>query len=314
MTSQPLVSVVIPAYNAASYIQDTLESVRSQTFTDWELLVINDGCTDATAKIVEIYHRIDPRIQLVTQLNSGVSAARNLGAKLAQGELIAFLDADDQWLPEKLAIHVVHMKSDPQIGISFARVEFLTIDGIPTGKFTNCSLFNLKPENFLYTNPTVTTSNIVIRQNLFRQIDGFDQAINYSEDMELLFRSACLTEWKIEGIDRVLVRYRIHTTGLSSTLNRMEAGWLQFIHKARSISPKLVNQHFASAHAAYLQYLARQTLRLGLSHALGIEFINRAFQSDWRSMLQPRSLLISLVIYAKYFTANLGQKPGFQKF
>jgi glycosyltransferase involved in cell wall biosynthesis len=293
MTSQPLVSVVIPAYNAAPFIRD---------------LVINDGSTDGTVNIVETYCRMDPRIQLVTQPNSGVSAARNLGVKLAKGELIAFLDSDDQWLPEKLAIHVVHMKSDPQLGISFARVEFLEIDGTPTGKFTNCSLFNLRPENFLYTNPTITTSNIVIRRNLFREIDGFDQTIHYSEDMELLFRSACLTEWKIEGIDQVLVRYRVHTTGLSSTLDRMEAGWFQFISKARSISPKLVNQHFAAAHAAYLRYLARQTLRLGLSHALGIQFINRAFQSDWRSMLQPRSLLISLVIYVKYFTANLGAK------
>ncbi len=308
MTAQPLVSVVIPAYNAALFIGETIESVRSQTLTNWELLIINDGSTDNTAEIVETYCQTDPRIQLISKPNAGVSAARNLGGKLAQGELIAFLDADDQWLPEKLAIHVDRMNAVPKIGISFARVEFLEFDGTPTGKFTNCSLFNLRSENFLYTNPTVTTSNVVIRTELFREIDGFDPAIHYSEDMELLFRSSCLTHWKIEGINRVLVHYRIHRTGLSSTLNQMEAGWLQFVRKAQSIRPNLVNQHFASAHASYLQYLARQTLRLGLSHALGIQFINRAFQSDWSFMLQPRSLLLTLLLYAKYFTSSPGVK------
>jgi glycosyltransferase involved in cell wall biosynthesis len=301
----PTISVIIPAHNAAAYIAATIDSVRSQTFTDWELIIIDDGSTDATAAIVSQFCQSDSRIQLVVQPNCGVSATRNRGAALARGSLLAFLDADDQWLPHKLAMHLQFMHAHPDVGISFARAEFLSQAGVPTGKVTTCALTNLHPQNFLYTNPTVTTSNVVIRRNLFQKLDGFDCNINYAEDMDLLFRCASSTTAKIEGIDSVLIRYRIHNTGLSSTLHNMEAGWLQLIQKARKLDPDLVNRHFASAHAAYLQYLARQALRLNLPTHVGLDFTNRAFRANWNFMIrQPRSLLIALAVYARYFLAT----------
>lgn len=298
------VSVVIPAYNAAHVLPEAIESVRAQTFTDWELWIVDDGSTDHTQEVVKAYN--DDRIKLIFQTNSGVSAARNHGALRSQGELIAFLDADDRWLLDKLKVHVEFMDLYPDVQVSFARVEFLTVDGVPTNKLTNCPLRNLSAADFLYLNPTVTTSNVVIRRELFEKLKGFDQTINYSEDIELLFRSMQNYGAGIEGIDQVLVRYRVHNTGLSSTLYRMEEGWHQLIEKARMLNPELVDRHYPSAYASYLQYLARQTLRLKSPAAIGVDFVNRALKSDRTFVFkQPKFLLISIAVYLKFFLSQL---------
>jgi len=310
MNSKPTISVVIPAYNAAHYLSDTIHSVLAQSYTDWELLIINDGSTDTTESVVNRYCQQDGRIQLVTKENGGVSSSRNLGATLAKGELIAFLDADDKWLPNKLAVHAEYMHSHPEVGVSFARVELMNSDGSSMNKLTSNQLTQLQPQEFLYSNPTVTTSNVVIRRDLFHKMQGFDQTINHSEDMELLFRIASCSDFKIEGINQTLVQYRIHNTGLSSTLKNMEDGWKKMLEKARQLHPELVSKHYASAYASQLQYLARQTLRLGLPPELGVDFVNRAFQADWGLMIrQRRSMLIAITIYATYFVSRLSANP-----
>lgn len=297
------VSVVIPAYNAAHVLPEAIDSVLAQTFTDWELWIVDDGSTDHTQEAVKAYD--DDRIKLITQSNGGVSSARNCGGMRSQGELIAFLDADDRWLPDKLSVHIEFMDTHPEVQVSFARVEFLTVDGVPTNKLTNCPLTNLSAADFLYLNPTVTTSNVVIRRELFEKLGGFDQTINYSEDIELLFRGMQNDGVIIEGIDQVLVRYRVHNTGLSSTLYRMEEGWHKLIEKARILNPELVNQHYSSAYASYLQYLARQTLRLKSPAQIGVDFVNRAFKSDRTFIFkQPKFLLISIAVYLKFFLSQ----------
>lgn len=305
----PSISILIPAYNAARFLAEAIESVLAQTISSWELLIIDDGSIDNTAEIANLYCQKDSRIKLISQINRGVSAARNLAIRLAKGELIAFLDADDKWLPNKLAVHVQYMCAHTNVGISFARAEFLTPNGSPTGKITTCQLTNLKPENFLYTNPTITVSNLVVKRHLFEELDGFSEAINYSEDMEFLFRYSCCSDSKIEGIDQILVQYRTHATGLSSTLNKMEDGWHTFMNKAKKIRPDLVKQHYSSAYASQLQYLARQTLRLGLPANLGVELMHRAVQVDPHFIVKkPRNLAILLVIYIRYLTSILNIK------
>lgn len=108
MSDSLTLSVVMPAYNAANFITQTIESVLNQTFTDFELLIIDDGSTDNTLEIAEQYAQRDRRIQVLSHVNQGVSATRNRGVKIAKGKLIAFLDADDIWLNDKLAAHLQH--------------------------------------------------------------------------------------------------------------------------------------------------------------------------------------------------------------
>jgi hypothetical protein len=151
-----------------------------------------------------------------------------------------------------------------------------------------------------------------VRREVFQQLPGFDQDMSYSEDMEWLFRVLCNTQWKIEGLDHVLMEYRITERGLSSDLYRIEEGWKKLIAKAQENAPKLVNQHYPLAQATHLRYLARQTLRLGLPPQVGIDFMTRALRSDWTLFFKEprRTLVTSLAVYGKYLFA--GFYPNFK--
>ncbi|MBU7583568.1 MAG: glycosyltransferase family 2 protein [Nostoc sp. TH1S01] len=305
--TSPMVSVVIPAYNAAQFLPDAIASVQQQTFADWELLIVNDGSTDDTIEVIREYQKNSDRIHLINQPNQGVSTARNHGVENSQGQIIAFLDADDQWYPDKLSQHLTHLQSNPRLGVSFAQVEILNQTSEPTGQISSSRLTQLKPEYFLSENPTTTTSNWVIRKEVFTQVGGFSPEMSYSEDLEWLLRVICTTDWQIAGINQVLTRYRTSSSGLSSQLYRMEAGWNQLIAKARIYAPQLVERHFALAQAVHLRYLARRAFRLQLPAKVGIDFISRALHSDWRLLFhQPQRTLLTLVaVFAKLLIEKL---------
>ncbi len=307
MSDRLMLSVVMPAYNATSFIAQTIESVLNQTFADFELLIIDDGSTDNTLEIAKQYALRDRRIQVLSQVNQGVSATRNRGVNMAKGKLIAFLDADDIWRNDKLAAHVQHFANNPNLAVSFSRVEFISFAGESTGQVSTSRLINLKPEDFLYENPTTTMSNLVVRADVFAQVGGFAEDMSYSEDLEWLFRVSCYqrpekSPWQIEGIDRVLIAYRASPSGLSASLYRMEAGWDLLIERAREYAPDLVKQHYSLARAIHLRYLARRAFRLNLPPHVGRDFINRAICSDWRIFLREprRTLLTLLATYSRY--------------
>ncbi len=311
----PMISVVMPAYNASGYIGQTIESVLNQTFTDFELLIIDDGSTDSTLTVAHQYGRRDRRIKVISQANQGVSATRNRGIQEAKGQFMAFLDADDLWLTDKLAAHIEHFHTNPNLAVSFSRVEFISTDGEPTGQISTSRLVNLKPEDFLYENPTSTMSNPIARSEVFAQVGGFAEDMSYSEDLEWLFRVMCYRRqgeppWQIEGIDRILIYYRASPAGLSASLYRMEAGWDLLIDKAREYAPFLVEQHYSLARAVHLRYLARRAFRLDLASQVGVDFINRAISSDWRIFLKSphRTLLTLLATYAKHLFSVLKPK------
>lgn len=309
MHKVPQVSVIIPAYNAAHCLAETMTSVQQQTFTDWELLVIDDGSHDRTAEIVQQFQQDDVRIRLIRQPNQGVSIARNRGVAESQAAIIAFLDADDQWLPTKLNAHLEQFQANPQLGVSFAQVEFLTQSGKPTGQISSSQLTGLKPANLLCENPTTTTSNWVIRRAVWSEVGGFCATMSYSEDLEWLLRVVCAQHWQIAGIPAVLTRYRTSTTGLSADLYRMEAGWHTLVDQAKTYTPDLVQQHFAIAQAIHLRYLARRALRLRLPATIGIDFMFRALKSDqsllWR---QPhRTWATLLAVYGLALVQPLSQ-------
>ena len=305
MKSLPLVSIVTPAYNAAAFLSDTIRSVQQQSYKRWEMLVIDDGSTDETAAVVQQWAAKDERIRLISQANSGVSAARNKGVGEAKGELIAFLDADDRWLPDKLTAHVEFMQSHPQASASFARAELIHYDGTTTHRRTNNFAERVAAPSILYTNPTITTSNIVIRKPTFKALGGFDESMRHDEDVELLFRLARQPEFALMGIDRILLQYRLCEDGLSSNLAKMEAGWIALMEKARQSAPSLIEQHYKDAHSTKLQYLARKSLRLNMPAAVGKSFIDRAIAYRRNALYKhPKLIVIALLIYFKLITFN----------
>lgn len=299
--SDPIISIVMPTYNAEEFVHQTIQSVLNQSFADFEYLILDDGSRDRSLAIARQWALGDRRIQVFSHPNQGVSATRNRGIQLSRGNLIAFLDADDIWFPEKLAAHVEHFQANPNLAVSFSRVEFMTLNGEPTGQVSTSRLFHLKPEDLIYENPTSTMSSLVVRAEVFAQVGGFAEDMSYCEDLEWLFRVIChqcqgYPPWQIEGIDRVLVYYRASPAGLSASLYRMESGWDGLIARARKYAPDLVQQHYGLARAVHLRYLARRAFRLDLPPKVGLDFMHRAIASDWRIFFkEPRRTFSTLL-------------------
>jgi glycosyltransferase involved in cell wall biosynthesis len=293
------ISIVIPAYNAERFIAQTLDSVLAQTVTQFEVIVVNDGSMDRTQAIVEQYLARDDRVRLINQENQGISATRQRGQDAAKGDLIAFLDADDLWLPENLQVHLRHFADNPKLAISFGRVEFMQTDGTPTGVFSTARLQQIEPEHLFYENLLTTTSNAIVRREVFEAIGGFDFDLCGTEDQEFFLRARC-HGWEIKGVENVLVRYRITPGGLSSRLNLLEADWVKFRQKVEAYAPDIVAEHGAKSYAYFLRYIARRSLRMNSSQVIGIQSMQRALKADWTILLeQPRRTLLTLL--AVYF-------------
>lgn len=209
------VSVIVPAYNAQNYIGQCLDSVFKQTMQDFEIVVVNDGSTDRTEEaVLEASERHPGRIKYLKQANRGAAVARNAGARLAEGEVLAFIDADDLWLPEKLQIQMDVFKRNPDIGFCFSDVYAIDASG-HLGKtlmqykspVSGWVLRNLLLENFV---PIVTGA---VKRKCFFRVNGFTEGIGLSEDYHLWLKVAQF--WPGEYIPRPLACYRIHEGGVS---------------------------------------------------------------------------------------------------
>jgi glycosyltransferase involved in cell wall biosynthesis len=187
-TGTPLVSVVIPAYNAAPYIGGTLDSVFAQTFTDYEVLVVNDGSPDTAAMEVAL-QPYQSRIRYLKQENRGPSSARNTGIQSASGKYVAFLDSDDFWLPLHLARQVALLEGDASLQMAYANGLYLR-DELPVG-----ILFDSSPQSLpvdldalLQERSTVFTSSTVVLRQALVKVGLFDEKLTRCEDYDLWLR------------------------------------------------------------------------------------------------------------------------------
>lgn len=205
-SEKPLVSAVVPVYNGEKYLAETIESILGQTYSPIECVVVNDGSTDSSARICESFVG---RIKYIEKTNGGVSSARNRGIAEANGELIAFLDADDLWLPEKIARQVdVLQRTDA--GLVLTGVKFINGQGLVIGE-------NIAPEhdqvveNLLLLQAEtgfIATTGLVPREVL-ELIGGFDEDLSTSADADLVFRIAL--RHRIASVPEPLAMYRHHT-------------------------------------------------------------------------------------------------------
>ena len=214
-TGSPLVSVIIPAYDVADFIGDALDSVFAQTFTDYEVIVVNDGSPD-TLELEQALAPYMSRIVYLKQENRGVSAARNTAIKAARGSLLAFLDGDDVWLPNYLEVQVARITADPTIDVLYPNVlmfggfsedgeEFMTICP-STGPVTF--------ERLLLQECNVSNCSIARRETLVRA-GLFDESLRSVEDFDLWLR-VIKAGGRITYHDRVLARYRRRNDSLTA--------------------------------------------------------------------------------------------------
>jgi glycosyltransferase involved in cell wall biosynthesis len=184
------VSVVIPAYNAAAYISGTLQSVFEQTFSSFEVILVNDGSPD-TAALEPALHSYLSRICYLRQKNRGPSSARNSGILKAQGQFVAFLDSDDFWLPHHLENQIETLQRDPELGLVYSNVLHLE-QNAPIGVAFDTVPQSGEPtfESLLAERCTVNTSSVVVRRDILLGAGLFDESMNRCEDFDLWLRIA----------------------------------------------------------------------------------------------------------------------------
>ncbi|NDV00536.1 glycosyltransferase family 2 protein [Pseudoroseicyclus tamaricis] len=276
----PRFSIIMPCFNAADTLEDTLQSIALQTNTDWELICIDDWSSDCTPRILA-RAAADPRVRVLINKGKGPSRARNDGVAVARGEIIAFCDADDIWAHDKLE-RMAEVMDDGRFDGAYARVAFFR--GSRSTSQSTVTEEPLSVQVLMGENPVCTMSNLVVRRSAFQLTEGFDTTMVHNEDLEWLIRAVAKGLW-IQGIDETLVHYRTSVTGLSSDLQAMEEGRRKALRTAAGFG----YEPDPRAEAIHLRYLARRALRVGApaSEALrlaaaGIKESPRGFFSDLR--------------------------------
>ena len=291
--SLPIVTVVIPMYNVEDHIQQCIESVLAQTFQNFEVICVNDGSTDGTLDKLRQFN--DPRIKLIQQANRGLSGARNSGILAARGFYVALLDADDFWASEKLAHHVNHLNSHPNVGVSYCPSLFVNEQGAVLGIGQFPKLKKISCKDIFCRNPVGNGSAPVIRHRLLREMTFecpktghssiFDEELSQSEDIELWLRIALHGRWTFEGFDVPLTYYRINDSGLSANVTKQYANWCLAVKKNIAGHEEFFKRYLALARAYQLRYLARRAIRSGNSWS-AIKLIHQALFTHPRIIVE----------------------------
>jgi glycosyltransferase involved in cell wall biosynthesis len=298
------VSVIIPVYNVEAYIAETLDSVLAQTYSNLEIIIVDDESPDRSIDICRRYS--DPRIQIVQQKNRGLAGARNTGIRHATGEYIALLDSDDLWLPDKIQKQVTHLESCPQVGVSFCRSAFIDERSQPLGTYQMPRLRDITAPYLMCRNPIGNGSAPMIRREVFDAIAYesdrygvletfyFDDNFRQSEDIECWIRIVIQTGWQIEGISDAMTLYRVNAGGLSANILKQLESWEQVIAKTRTYAPDVVAQWENRARAYQLRYLARRAVRLK-DGVMAVKLTHRALRTNWQILWEePQRTLITI--------------------
>lgn len=245
MTSAPKVSVVIPAYNAMRYLPQTVRSVLEQTFKDFELLIVDDGSTD---DFCDWAGRLsDKRIRVLQQKNLGAGAARNAGLLKARGRYVAFLDADDIWLPTKLEKQVADLEARPEVGLTHTSISYIDAQGNKFRKDLKAHGRGDVWRHIVSFNPYYLVhcgSTPLIRRECFDVVGTFNTELKFSQDWEMWIRIARRYDFSV--IQEPLVLYRRHGQNMSKSYV-----------SALSSFHKIIESTFSAAEPSYA-HLKRQ--------------------------------------------------------
>jgi glycosyltransferase involved in cell wall biosynthesis len=230
MNSPPLLSVIVPAFNRADLIAETLDSVLDQRGVGpYEVIVVDDGSTDATP---EVLARYGDRILVLRQENSGVSAARNQAIAKAGGRLIALCDSDDLWLPDKLACQLAAFADHPAAGMVYGDFVCFETEG---GKMREWRISQLNPSGYvlpaLLHRCFVVPSTTMFTREAALAAGGFDTSSSHAEDYDFFLRLAARREVVFCG--RICCRYRQHASGLTRQRRRQYEGFVRTLAGAR---------------------------------------------------------------------------------
>ena len=281
-----LVSVIVPAYNAERTLGDTLDSIRRQTHSRLEIIVVDDGSRDRTAAIAETHAAEDDRIRLIRQENGGVARARNAGAAASRGAYLAPVDADDLWHPEKIERQLALIRSDPEIG--FVYTYFRRID--PHSRITASFGERVEGKVFLRAilqNFVSNGSSLLIRRAAFEAAGGYEPALRARgvegcEDVLLQILTA--RDWQVACVPEYLTGYRVYAGAMSSDQRRMTHSHCAVLEIVAQVLPDTPEAVLAAAEARMRAMLGvRDLRRLRLRSAR--DELARALHRDPRTTL-----------------------------
>ena len=317
--SNPLVSVIIPAYNAEKSIAETLDSVFAQTYRPIEILVVDDGSTDKTAETIKEYQTSKANrtnktnLTYIHQHNSGPSKARNTGIKAAKREYIAFLDADDLWTKDKLEKQIRLFKKDPGIDVIFTDVK---ITRFKEGGIEEVLMFQKKELNkeffgheYIVINPLkkllnlnfIPTSSVVAKRTCFDRDIFFNEARRYAEDWELWLKmSLC---FNFAYVDEVCVYKKEKGSGLSADASEMILSMIEVIESfiKKRDGDKYSKDKFHVKHLKDTYKWAGYHFMLKGNTELSREFYRKSMKESF----DARTLIYYFASYVHDFCPNL---------
>lgn len=314
----PIFSVIMPVFNVEAYIGQAIDSVLAQSFTDFELVIVDDGGSDRSMEIACAYD--DPRIRIVAQDNRGLAGARNTGIATSRGQYIALLDSDDCFHPDKLRLHYIHLEANPSVGVSYSGSQMIDHSGAALSVAMRPKLRNIDSAHILCRNPVGNGSAAVLRRTAidltatFDPVEPsrrcwFDESFRQSEDIEFWIRLSAKHGVKFEGIEGLLTEYRIIAGALSANIVKQYLSWNRMLRTAQTYAPELIANHGVPARAYQLRYLARRAVQLGdarfsrslLSEALTIS-PRMAFAEPIKTGLTGGAVIAASVLGAERFS------------
>ncbi|MBW4636270.1 MAG: glycosyltransferase family 2 protein [Iphinoe sp. HA4291-MV1] len=290
----PLVSVIIPAYNAEAFISRTLQSIISQTYGNIEILVVDDGSRDKTVEIVESFAQKDSRIILLKQSNSGVASARNLAIENSRGEYIAPIDADDIWYPQKLEKQVQCMlEAGQSIGLVYAWSVFIDEEDAIVGQYTPHHYLNvLSVEGevypaLLYTNFISSASVPLIRRVCFEKVGGYNHKLREQnaqgcEDWDIYLRIA--EHYQFRVVPEFLIGYRQVKASMSNKCQIMERSYNLMMADFQRRYPQIPTHIYHWSASSYYVYLAWKSRASG-DYWSTLIWLYKAIKLDYTPLL-----------------------------
>jgi glycosyltransferase involved in cell wall biosynthesis len=295
----PLISVVVPVYNGEKTIRETIESVLNQTFKDLELIIINDGSKDATLEIVSKIQ--DPRIQVFSYPNAGLSASRNRGISQATGEYISFIDADDLWTQDKLENQLKALQSNPQAALAYSWTNFIDEVGNFLRRGGYISVTSNTLATLLLVNFVENGSNPLIRTHVFKEVGGFDELLRSAEDLDMWLRLA--VRYDFVAVPKPQVLYRMSANSMSSNKNIVthEKSIVQVLERAFNQAPASVQHLKRVSFANWYKYFIFKVLDgepTQLQGLLALRYLLIVLKNDPMLVQKPvfRTVVLKMVI------------------
>jgi glycosyltransferase involved in cell wall biosynthesis len=289
MADEPLVSVVIAAYNMAAYLPLAVKSVLEQVYRNIEVIIIDDGSTDGTREAVRPYLN-DPRVRYLFQENKGQAAAKNYGIRESRGEYVAFLDGDDMWAPEKLDVQIPLFSKSEAVGVVYSRVLYIDKTGKELTVADN-ELFRGRVSGPLLIRNFIGFGTCVVKKECFDRFGGFKEHVRMGIDYDLWLRFS--TQYEFDYVDCPLLYYRLWAGQMSknckarylSGIETMKNFLLEF---PGAVDKNTENEAWAHTYVGFGQCVQDSDRRLGSALSLYLRALRHkpSYLPAWKAIIK----------------------------